>query len=63
MRELAVGDGFGTISAVFRRPNPETVKARTDAELYVLQGSDLVQVMAADPGLDERVQVILMARQ
>jgi putative ABC transport system ATP-binding protein len=63
IRELTVGQSFGTITAVFHRDNPETVRARSSLELYVLTGDDLIKVMSADQGLDERVQMILMARQ
>lgn len=63
VRELTVGQSFGTITAVFHHDIPETVKAKTALELYVLTGDELIKVMAADKGLDERVQLLLMARQ
>ena len=63
VREPTVGDSFGTVTSVFLRPNPETVRAKTDLELYVLTRDDLVRVMAADKGIEERVQLILMSRQ
>ena len=34
--ELYFGEGFGTISSFFHRPIPQTVRAKTDLELYVI---------------------------
>jgi putative ABC transport system ATP-binding protein len=62
-RTLTVGQPFGTITAVFRRANPETVRAKTDLELYEFTRDDFAQVVAADKGFEERIQLILMARQ
>jgi putative ABC transport system ATP-binding protein len=63
VRELAVGESFGTITAVSHRRVAETVRARTRLELYVLDRDDFTQVMAADSGFEERIRVLLMARQ
>src|SRR5262249_14083186 len=60
VRELTVGQPFGTITAGFRLNNPETVRAKTDLEVYVLTGDDLIKMMFADKGLEDRVQVLLM---
>jgi putative ABC transport system ATP-binding protein len=63
IREVRAREPFGVITAVSHRHIPETVRARTPLELYVLRGDDLTQVMAADKGLEERVQLLLMSRQ
>jgi putative ABC transport system ATP-binding protein len=63
VREVTPGQAFGTISRVFHRPIPETVRARTPMELYVLTADNLVEVMASDKGLEERIQMLLMTRQ
>jgi len=63
VRELAVGETFGAITAVSHRRVPETVRARTPVELYVLDHADLTQVMAEDKGFEERINLLLMARQ
>jgi putative ABC transport system ATP-binding protein len=63
VRELEVGETFGAITAVSHRRVPETVRARTPVELYVLNRDDFTQVMAEDKGFEERINVLLMARQ
>jgi putative ABC transport system ATP-binding protein len=62
-RELTVGEPFGVISAVSHHRIPETVRARTGLELYVLNRDDLDRVMADDKGFEERIRVLLMGRQ
>jgi putative ABC transport system ATP-binding protein len=63
VRELTVGQYFGVITAVTHRTIPETVRAKTSLELFVLGAEDYAQVLAADKGLEERINVLLMARQ
>ena len=63
VRELNVGQYFGAISAVTHSPIRETVRAGTSLELFALGADDYAQVMAADKGLEERINVLLMGRQ
>src|SRR6516165_3780596 len=63
VRELNVGQYFGAISAVTHGPIRETVRAGTSLELFGLGADDYAQVMAADKGLEERINVLLMGRQ
>jgi len=61
VRELAIGESFGTIMAVSQRSILETVRGRTALELCVLARDDFTQVMAADRG--SRLHLLLMASQ
>jgi putative ABC transport system ATP-binding protein len=63
VRELNVGQYFGAISAVTHSPIHETVRAGTPLELFALGGDDYAQVMAADKGLEQRINVLLMGMQ
>ena len=63
MREVNVGQPFGAITAVSHNTIPETIRAATNLELFALGASDFAQVMAADKGLEERINVLLMGRQ
>ena len=63
VRELNVGQYFGAISAVTHGPIRETIRATTSLELFGLGADDYAQVMAAEKGLEERINVLLMARQ
>jgi putative ABC transport system ATP-binding protein len=63
VRELTVGQYFGTISAVTHSTIRETIRATTGLELFGFGADDYAQVMAADKGLEERINVLLMARQ
>jgi hypothetical protein len=54
VRELAIGEPFGSISAVSHGSILETFRGRTALELYVLDRDDLTHVMAADRGFEER---------
>jgi putative ABC transport system ATP-binding protein len=63
IHRINTGEPIGAITAVSGRRVPETVRARTPLELYVLNRDDLTQVMAADKGFEERIQLLLMARQ
>ena len=63
VRELTVGQYFGAISTVTHSPIRETVRATTNLELFGLGADDYAQVMAADKGLEERINVLLMGRQ
>jgi putative ABC transport system ATP-binding protein len=63
VRELTVGQPFGAITAVSHSTIRETIRAMSSLELFVLGADDLAQVMAADKGFEERINVLLMARQ
>ena len=63
VRELTVGQPFGAITSVSRSTIRETIRATTGLELFGLGGDDYAQVMAADKGLEERINVLLMGLQ
>jgi putative ABC transport system ATP-binding protein len=63
VRELTVGQPFGAITAVSHSTISETIRASTGLELFVLGANDFAEVMAADKGFEERIGVLLMARQ
>jgi putative ABC transport system ATP-binding protein len=63
VRELTVGQPFGAISAVTHGPLRETVRATTSLELFGFGADDYAQVIAADKGFQERINLLLMARQ
>jgi putative ABC transport system ATP-binding protein len=62
-RELMVGERFGEITPVYNRDIAETVRGKTDLELYVITKDDLEQVMATDASFEERVRRLVMAQQ
>ncbi len=59
--ELCFGEGFGMISAYFKRPVRQTVVARTPMELYVLVKDDFLKALAADTSFENRIRTSLMA--
>ena len=59
--ELCFGEGFGMISAYFKRPVRQSVKARTAMELYVLSKDDFLKALAADTSFENRIRTALMA--
>jgi len=59
--ELCFGEGFGMISAYFKRPIRRTVIARTTMELYVLSKDDFRKALAADTSFENRIRTALMA--
>ncbi len=63
VRTLTVGTSFGTVTQLTHRPIEETVRARTDLELYTFDKSDFDYVMATDESFDQRIRHLLMARQ
>jgi putative ABC transport system ATP-binding protein len=63
VRELTVGQPFGAITAVSHSNIRETIRARTSLELFVHRADDFAAVMATDKGFEERINVLLMARQ
>jgi putative ABC transport system ATP-binding protein len=59
--ELCFGEGFGMISAYFKRPIRQTVISRTPMELYVLSKDDFLKALAADTSFEARIRGSLMA--
>jgi putative ABC transport system ATP-binding protein len=59
--ELCFGEGFGIISAYYKRPIPSTVTARTTMELYVLSKDDFLKALAVDTSFESRVRAALLA--
>jgi putative ABC transport system ATP-binding protein len=59
--ELYFGEGFGTISSFFHRPIPQTVRAKTDMELYVISQADFERVLSTDKSFENRVRSLMMA--
>jgi putative ABC transport system ATP-binding protein len=59
--EFYFGEGFGTISSFFGRPIPQTVRAKTELELYVISEPDFDRVLATDKSFEGRVRGLLMA--
>jgi putative ABC transport system ATP-binding protein len=62
-RELHVGQRFGRITAIAHEPNPETVRAKTDLELFTIARGDFMYILATDKSLEERVRLYYMNRQ
>jgi putative ABC transport system ATP-binding protein len=59
--ELCFGEGFGMISAYFKRPIRRTVISRTEMELYVLNKDDFLKTLAEAAGFEHRIRSALMA--
>jgi putative ABC transport system ATP-binding protein len=59
--EIYFGEGFGRITSYFGRPIENTVRAKTDMELYVLSQPDFERVLATDKTFEGRVRSLLMA--
>jgi putative ABC transport system ATP-binding protein len=59
--ELCFGEGFGTISSFFSRPIQQTVRAKTELEVYVINEADFQRVLATDKSFEGRVRSLLMA--
>jgi putative ABC transport system ATP-binding protein len=58
--ELRAGQRFGRITAISRLPNQETVRAKTDLELFTIARGEFMYLMATDESLDERVRLHYM---
>ncbi len=59
--ELYFGEGFGRITSLSGRSLEQTVKAKTDMELYVLAEPDFNRILASDRSFESRVRSLLMA--
>jgi putative ABC transport system ATP-binding protein len=58
--ELHAGQRFGRITAVSRMPNRETVRAKSDLELFTIARGDFMYLMATDESLEERIRHFYM---
>jgi putative ABC transport system ATP-binding protein len=59
--ELYFGESFGRITSFSGRPIDQTVRAKTDVELYVLGDADFHRVLEADKSFEGRVRSLMMA--
>lgn len=59
--ELYFGEGFGRITSFSGRLIEQTVRAKTDLELYVISEPDLRRVLETDKSFESRVRSLLMA--
>ncbi len=57
--EKCFGESFGMISSYFKVPIPETVRARTDMEVYVLDKEDFLRALADDQSFEGRIRSLL----
>lgn len=57
--EKCYGESFGMISSYFKTTVPETVQARTDMELYVLDKDDFLHALAEDQSFEARIRSFL----
>jgi putative ABC transport system ATP-binding protein len=62
-RELTVGERFGEVTSIYNRIITETVRGKTDLELYVITKDDLEHVMSTDASFDLRIRRLVMAQQ
>jgi putative ABC transport system ATP-binding protein len=62
-RDLQVGERFGRITAISHELIPETVRAKTDVEVYVLSKMDCECIISSDKCFEERVRLHYMNRQ
>lgn len=62
VRDINPSDGFGEIMSISHRLERETVKARTELELFVLTEADALEVLDDEEGLEERVRLYYMSR-
>jgi CRP-like cAMP-binding protein len=58
--ELRAGQRFGRITAISRSPNQETVRAKTDLELFTIARGEFMYLMATDKSLEERIPLYYM---
>jgi putative ABC transport system ATP-binding protein len=62
-RELDLGERVGRITAFSGLLVDETVRAKTDLELYKISQADFLDVLASDKTLEERIRLHYMSRQ
>jgi putative ABC transport system ATP-binding protein len=63
VHEIREGGYFGDISALTQGQIEETVRARTNLEVFVMEQHALERILAADPSFDAHVRRELMSRQ
>jgi putative ABC transport system ATP-binding protein len=62
-RELGPGDYYGVFTALSGRMIRETVRARTDLEVYSLSKDGFLKVMESDKDYEHRIRALYMTRQ
>jgi len=62
-RELGPGDYYGVFTALSGRLIRETVRARTDLEVYTLTKDGFLKVMDSDKDYEQRIRALYMTRQ
>jgi putative ABC transport system ATP-binding protein len=62
-RELGPGDYFGVFTALSGRLIRETVRARTDLEVFTLSKDGFLKVMDTDKDYEHRIRELYMTRQ
>jgi putative ABC transport system ATP-binding protein len=63
VREIREGGYFGNITALSQDLIEETVRARTNLEVFVMEQTALERILAADASFDAHVRRELMSRQ
>jgi CRP-like cAMP-binding protein len=63
VRALGEGDGFGALTRFAARLIRETVRARTDLEIYSLSKDGFIKVMDSDKDYEQRIRALYMTRQ
>ena len=62
VRELGPGDYFGAFTTLSGRLIRETIRARTDLEVYTLTKEGFEKVMETDEGYEQRILALYMTR-
>ena len=62
-RELGPGDYYGGFTVISGRLIRETVRARTDLEVYALSKEGYLKVLETDKDYEHRIREIYMTRQ
>ena len=62
-RDVALGERFGRITSISRELIPETVRAKTDLEVFTISKADFESILATDSGFEERLRLLYMNRQ
>jgi putative ABC transport system ATP-binding protein len=62
-RELGEGDYYGAFTVITGRLIRETVRAKTDLEVYTLSKQGYMKVVESDKGYEQRIRELYMTRQ